>query len=169
MSRGTAACHCAFGRFSFGKSLFTAKFSRRRKDTLFTQGSANAARDSSMRIVVPTSADHRRPLLSLWVHHASRVPPPLLYSGKADADPSKCPFFGGPNGGGFGDFNIVTGVSFVFFVFAMNRLLVAAIALGPQRIAAGVFAAICHVCFYVAASLRQLGVWLGLLSLQATG
>jgi hypothetical protein len=42
----------------------------------------------------------------------SRHRPAKLVAGK-EGDPSKCPFLGGPNGGGLGDANILTGLVFV--------------------------------------------------------
>ena len=63
---------------------------------------------------------------------------PLLYGGKGGeekGDASKCPFFGGPNGGGLGDANIATGALFVLAIFVLNRLIVRAAAIGPQRLA----------------------------------
>ena len=61
-----------------------------------------------------------------------RAPAPRLYSDEADADPSRCPFFGGPNGGGFGDANIATAMVFITVVFLVNRLIVrGASALAP--------------------------------------
>lgn len=54
----------------------------------------------------------------------SRHPPPALFEGKGgDGDASKCPFFGGANGGGVGDANIVTGALFVACVFLLRALL----------------------------------------------
>ena len=96
------------------------------------------------------------PLYNGVAHLATRAPPPLLYSDKDDADPSKCPFFGGPNGGGLGDLNIVTGAAFILTVFALNRLVVGAIAIGPRRLATGFAAAVCHAAY----SLRRLATWL---------
>ena len=65
----------------------------------------------------------------------ARSSQPLLYSGE-DGDASKCPFFGGPNGGGIGDANIATGALFVLVIVLLNRLIVLAAAIGPRRLLA---------------------------------
>ena len=90
----------------------------------------------------PLAASHSVPrtqffeAAGLAAAHA-RTAPPLLYSGKGgeEKDASKCPFFGGPNGGGLGDANIATGAVFILVIFILNRLLVRAAAVGPQRLA----------------------------------
>ena len=60
---------------------------------------------------------------------------PSLYSGE-EGDPSKCPFFGGPNGGGIGDANIATGVLFVLVVVLMRLAILRFFSYGPRRVLA---------------------------------
>ena len=43
------------------------------------------------------------------------------------------PFFGGPNGGGIGDANIVTGALFVAVVCVLRLLILKLAAMQPQR------------------------------------
>ena len=90
----------------------------------------------------PLAASHAVPRTQLFeaaglAAARTRTAPPLLYSGKGgeEKDASKCPFFGGPNGGGLGDANIATGAVFILVIFILNRLLVRAAAVGPQRLA----------------------------------
>ena len=59
---------------------------------------------------------------------------PVLYSNRESADPSKCPFFGGSNGGGIGDANLATGLLFVLLVVLMRTLLLRLAANGPRLI-----------------------------------
>ena len=83
---------------------------------------------------------------------------PIAYSNNNDGDVSKCedrlffrpatlkpvlmrsnlcvmpgPFFGGPNGGGIGDANIVTGALFVAVVCVLRLLILKLAAMQPQR------------------------------------
>ena len=60
---------------------------------------------------------------------------PVLYSGNGTGDASKCPFFGGPNGGGIGDANLVTAAVFLLTIVAMNRLFIICATLRPQSVA----------------------------------
>ena len=69
---------------------------------------------------------------------------PRLYSSDEDADPSKCPFFGGPNGGGIGDANIATAALFLITIFVLNRLLVK----GP------------HILLFAGRHIRRGVVWI---------
>ena len=64
-------------------------------------------------------------LMSATYHHPHNVLTSVqMYSGKGDGEVSRCPFFGGPNGGGLGDANIVTGVCFAALVFVMRAALI---------------------------------------------
>lgn len=58
------------------------------------------------------------------------------YSKDGDGNPSKCPFFGGPNGGGIGDANIVTYALFVAAVVLLRILLIKLLAVHPRRLLA---------------------------------
>ena len=63
--------------------------------------------------------------MSATYHHPHNVLTSVqMYSGKGDGEVSRCPFFGGPNGGGLGDANIVTGVCFAALVFVMRAALI---------------------------------------------
>lgn len=55
----------------------------------------------------------------------SRSAPPLALTG-SDGDPSKCPFTGGPNGGGFGDYNLGTALVTVLAVLALRTIFIRA-------------------------------------------
>ena len=64
--------------------------------------------------------------VGVMVTHRHRHASVSLFGGK-EGDVSKCPFFGGPNGGGVGDANIVTACIFVAFVLILRLLLLKAI------------------------------------------
>ena len=66
---------------------------------------------------------------------STRTPHPSLYS-DGSGDVSKCPFFGGPNGGGLGDANIVTGALFVAVVLVLRWALLRLFAAGPRGVLA---------------------------------
>ena len=93
----------------------------------------------------PTTAGSARPLLltPLRLLSIQRTSEPLLFGGKDTewdgTKPSKCPFTGGSNGGGLGDFNILTLSVFVLSVVLLRLCLRRALppllawALQPQR------------------------------------
>ena len=81
---------------------------------------------------------------SVLLSHPPRCRAPLLYPGQRDESqlskaPSKCPFFGGPNGGGIGDANIVTYALFVLVVLALRQAI---IRISPQRMLVAIIGAL---------------------------
>lgn len=66
--------------------------------------------------------------------HPTRAALFLFGGDKEDADPSKCPFFGGSNGGGLGDANIATGILFVVVVVVLRGLMVRLLDAGPSGV-----------------------------------
>ena len=62
-----------------------------------------------------------------------RAPAPRLFGDKS-GDASKCPFFGGPNGGGIGDTNVATAIVFIAAVVAMRALIVRMLDVGPHAV-----------------------------------
>ena len=81
------------------------------------------------RARLPARASAIRPALATRTCHSA------MYSGQ-DGDTSKCPFFGGPNGGGLGDANIATAICFVLAVVVLRLLLVRFFTIGPRRVLA---------------------------------
>ena len=79
------------------------------------------------------SSTRRQPLPAIATPTAhARAPPTRLYAGE-DGDASKCPFFGGPNGGGIGDANIATALLFVLLIVVLRVLLINTV-FRPRRI-----------------------------------